>query len=225
MGLWTFRVNISGQLWVCELFGSSFWVNLGRFSWVCFSFVCMVFVLIFVLISLMICLWATLFSFGYSFGYLFPYPFGHWEFVLALLLFSYMVESGEREQRGKWNIANSMIGFLVVPSIFVWVSVEYGIHFAWLGCVVWLLVRALVRTFSCCNIVPCSSLTPCLCHQYLVWLPSSFSLLSCQPCGRWCMQLVFWFPVQFVHCTVGNPISEISGVHPVVGWFLWSLLL
>lgn len=136
-----------------------------------------------------------------------------------------MVESGEREQRGKWNIANSMIGFLVVPSIFVWVSVEYGIHFAWLGCVVWLLVRALVRTFSCCNIVPCSSLTPCLCHQYLVWLPSSFSLLSCQPCGRWCMQLVFWFPVQFVHCTVGNPISEISGVHPVVGWFLWSLVV
>ena len=204
MGLWTFRVNISGQLWVCELFGSSFWVNLGRFSWVCFSFVCMVFVLI----SLMICLVGySCFSFGYSFGYLFPYPFGHWEFVLALLLFSYMVESGEREQRGKWNIANSMIGFLVVPSIFVWVSVEYGIHFAWLGWVVWLLVRALVRTFSCCNIVPCSSLTPCLCHQYLVWLPSSFSLLSCQPCGRWCMQLVFWFPVQFVHCTVGNPIS------------------
>ena len=70
-------------------------------------------------LSLMICLWATLFSFGYSFGYLVPCPFGHCEFVLALLLFSYMVESDEREQRGKLNIANSMIGFLVVPSIFV----------------------------------------------------------------------------------------------------------
>ena len=109
-------MNFSGHL-----FGSTWVVSHGSVShlFVWLSLFFLVFVLIFVLISLMICLWATLFSFGYSFGYLFPYPFGHWEFVLALLLFSYMVESGEREQRGKWNIANSMIGFLVVPSIFV----------------------------------------------------------------------------------------------------------